>query len=101
VSDTQEKNSSSRLISSFESIADYRQRTGKSEEELTVNDYVFLINKALNAAGFFVKHIATTHAYCSEGPEGELTELSPRLVSEYSFGLSIYPGPRLKNPRLL
>jgi hypothetical protein len=101
VSDTQEKNSSS-LAASFESIADYRQRTGKSEEELTMNDYVFLINSALKAAGFFVKYIATTHAHYPNGPAGEMVEGASEPVNgEYSFGLSVRPGHQRKDSRLL
>jgi hypothetical protein len=96
VSDTQEKNSSN-LAASFESISDYRQRTGKSEEELTMNDYVFLINNALRAAGFFVEHIVTTHAHYPNGSSGEMVEGASKPVNgEYSFGLTAIPDSRWK-----
>jgi galactose-1-phosphate uridylyltransferase len=96
VSDTQKKNSSSLLASSFESIADYRQRTGKSEEEFTVDDYVFLIGNALKAAGFFVSHIHTTCVHFPEGPAGEMAEERSRPSNEYSFGLFAIPGSQRK-----
>jgi hypothetical protein len=95
VSDTQEKSSSSLAIS-FESITDYRQRTGKSEEELTVNDYVFLINNALKAAGFSVSHIVTTYTHFPDGPEGAMAEGYRGPATEYTFGLFTKPGSREK-----
>jgi hypothetical protein len=91
VSDTQEKNSSS-LAVSFESIADYRQRTGKSEAELTVDDYVFLISNALKAAGLYVSSIVTTCVHFPDGPEGEMVEKHSGPSVKYSFGLFARPG---------
>jgi hypothetical protein len=96
VSDTQEKNSSS-LAASFESIADYRQRTGKSEEEFTVDDYVFLINTALKAAGFFVHGIVTTHTHFPSGPAGEMTAALDKSTKTYHFGLTVIPGHQRKD----
>jgi hypothetical protein len=73
-------------------MTDYRLRTGKSEEELTVDDYVFLIDNALKAAGFFVSHIVTTRTHFPDGPAGEMVEGHRGPITEYTFGLFTKPA---------
>jgi hypothetical protein len=86
---SKKKESSSAV--SFESILDYRQRTGKSEEELTVDDYVFLINNALRAAGFFVTSVVTTCTHFPDGPSEEMVRGYEGPSVEYQFGLFARP----------
>jgi hypothetical protein len=97
VSETAENNSSS--WAGFESISDYRQRTGKTEAELTTDDYVFLINGALKAAGFSVRSIVTTCTHFPDGrPAGEMIRGKgcEEPAVEYQFGLFARPEQRRK-----
>jgi hypothetical protein len=56
-----------------------------------VDDYVFLINNALKAAGFLVYGIVTTHTHFPDGPAEEMVESSHKSKNEHHFGLTLKP----------
>jgi hypothetical protein len=69
----------------FESITDYRQRTGKAKEDLNADDYVPVIINALKAAGFEVVYAVAPCTYiCGEQP-GETV----RKGGTYSYEVTV------------
>jgi hypothetical protein len=84
----------SNSLGSIESITDYRQRTGKSKEEMGVEDYVFLIDAALRATGFDVSSIVTTCVHTRDITKGNMTDLCKkhRLPFKFEFAVGVRPA---------
>jgi hypothetical protein len=75
---------SSNTVLKVESIKEYRQRTGKSKEELRGEDYAMVAIGALEAAGLEVKGVSAYRHY-------EVSDLSkkPGMSKLYRFVVDV------------
>jgi hypothetical protein len=71
---------SAKTVGEFESIQEYRQRTGKTKEELSCDDYVEIAFNALTAAGFDIGNVAAQVSLSSVIPERRMYEIVVRLA---------------------
>jgi hypothetical protein len=73
---------SSKIVAKFESIQDYRQRTGKTKGALCFDDYAEIILNTLTAAGFDIGNVIAQVSLSNLCPEKRMYEFIVRLAPE-------------------